>query len=668
MIAVSPVLLTTPCRVVFHYFENNPDIPGVAVIDVEEQVVGMVSRLQCLSILARPLMLDLYSKRPIELIMERDPLVVSVTDSLDEVTVKLAGVISQIGLDGFILCQEGHYAGMGKVSDLLAQTAEQNRLRAQAYERARLEAEEASRYRGEFLANMSHEIRTPMNAIMGMSQLAMRLDLPRQATAYLEKILSASDSLLGIINDILDFSKIDAGRVTIEAIDFELEKVISDVVATIELKASDKGLEFLTSVDRDIPRQLCGDPLRLRQILLNLCSNAVKFTESGEVVVKVQRTGAPLGAIGLKVCVQDTGIGMTPEQRSRLFQPFSQADSSTTRRFGGTGLGLAISKQLAELMGGEIGVDSEPGKGSVFWFTVMLSEASEDISHTLAYHLDMSNLRVLIVDDNSSARSILSTYLTEIDAVVDEVSSGAEALAALSAALRPYDLILLDWKMPGMDGIETAMRMRELPNQSLSPEIIMVSAYDRDDVMSRSTDVGVSSYLVKPFSQRTLLEAIESVLGAKAAEAGIADVSMHGAQKACAVQWRGTRLLLVEDNEMNQELACELLQQEGFEVAVADNGRIALDMLDVESFDGVLMDIQMPVMDGYTATIEIRNDPRFKDLPIIAMTADAMDADRRKVFEVGMNDFVSKPIDIVKLFSVLQKWVKPKANLVSSGD
>jgi len=616
----------------------------------------MVSRLQCLSILSRPLMLDLYSNRPVELIMDHRPVVVSVTDSVDEVTLKLATSNAQAALDGFVFCRDGLYVGMGKVTDLLAQTAEQNRLRAEAFEHARCAAEEASRYRGQFLANMSHEIRTPMNAIMGMSQLALRMEIPRQARSYLEKILSASDSLLGIINDILDFSKIDAGHMVIEAVDFEMESVIRDVSTALELRAGDKGLEFLTSIDPDIPRWLIGDPLRLRQVLLNLCSNAVKFTETGEVIVSVHRTAAPDGCIGLSFSVSDTGIGLSEEQIGRLFQAFTQADTSTTRRYGGTGLGLAICKQLTTLMGGEIGVKSIPGKGSTFWFTALLAESESVPEIPMAEDLDFSRLRVLVADDNSSARTILADYLAAVGADVDEVASGAEAIVAVDEASPPYDLILLDWKMPGLDGLATVERMRNHPATRSLPEIIMVSAYDRDDVVSRSSELGVSAFLVKPFSQRTLLDSVRTVL--TALDAKSERTSETDASGTSGNEWQGVHLLLVEDNEFNQELACEVLQQAGFIVTVAGNGQIALDTLKTQTFSGILMDIQMPIMDGYTATAEIRRNAEYSTLPIIAMTADAMDEDRRRALESGMNDYISKPIDIEKLFSILRAWIR----------
>ena len=658
VINVTPVLPDTQCRVIFSYFERNPDIPGVAVTDSDGAVIGLISRMKCLSMLARPLMLDLYSKRPVSLIMDANPLQIPVTGSLDDVIQLLASDQTQAGLDGFVLCHNGQYVGMGKVIDLLAQTAEQNKQRAEVYEQARREAEAASKYRGEFLANMSHEIRTPMNAIMGMTQLALRLDIPKQARGYLEKILSASDSLLGIINDILDFSKIDAGRMTIEKVDFVLDDVMRDVATAIELKATEKGLELLTSIDPMIPPNLLGDPLRLRQILLNLCSNAVKFTASGEIVVKAQRIPADDGMIGLKFSVRDTGIGLTEEQVGRLFQAFTQADTSTTRRYGGTGLGLAICKQLSELMGGTVGVESTPGSGSTFWFTAFLAPSAAVLRPEPTAAIDFTQLNILVADDNSSARTIFADYLSAAGATVDVVGSGIEALSAINDAPNSYDLLLLDWKMPGMDGLQTIEKMRQLVVHRRLPEVIMISAYDRDDIISRSTDLGVSAFLIKPFSQKSLLDTISSVL--KHHESELPDPA--AGCESTATHWPDVPILLVDDNELNQELATELLQQAGFIVTVAENGQIALDILNSgQTFSCVLMDIQMPVMDGYTATGEIRKNSSWNHLPVIAMTADAMERDYQRAIDAGMNDYISKPIDIEKMFSTLGKWVKPSA-------
>jgi two-component system, sensor histidine kinase and response regulator len=645
LIDVAPVLPDTRCQIIFSIFERNPDIPGIAVTDQDGTVVGLVNRKKCLSMLARPLMRDLYDKRPVSLIMEQNPVLFPITDSLDDVTLRLATCQDQTMLEGFILSHEGRYVGMGKVIDLLTQTAEQNKQRTEVFELALREAEEASRYRGEFLANMSHEIRTPMNAIMGMTQLAMRLNNSKQARNYLDKILNASESLLGIINDILDFSKIDAGRMTLETIDFDLETLISDVATAFELKANEKGLELLTSIDPSLSLNLVGDPLRLRQVLLNLCSNAVKFTPTGEVLIKVERIDALDGQVGLRFCVMDTGIGLSEDQINRLFQAFTQADTSTTRQYGGTGLGLVICKQLSELMGGTIGVSSSIGKGSTFWFTAYMTESTKIVKakKLTPYH---SALRVLIVDDNSSARTIFKEYLSSVCAHVEAVSSGQQAIDVLSGTVTPFDLLLLDWKMPHLNGIETHV-----------PPVIMVSAYDQDELISRAPELHISAFLTKPFSHRRLLETLDSVLQ-DYADGGFEVISVTDANPTNH-RWSGDPILLVDDNEFNLELATEFLQQAGFTVTVAENGKVALDYVQTHSFCCVLMDIQMPVMDGFTATTEIRKNKAFDTLPIIAMTADAMQCDRNHAFESGMNDFISKPINIEKMFETISTWVKP---------
>ena len=650
---IPPVMANTECREVFAFFEHNPDTPIIAVTDAHNQVTGTVGRLKCLSMLARPLMLDLYSKRPVSLILDPHPTLIPIETPLDDVALLLSETRQNV-LDGFIINDEHGYVGIGKLVDLLACTAQQNKLRAEIFERARQDAVDANNYRGEFLANMSHEIRTPMNAIMGMTQLALRQALAPQTRNYLDKILSAADSLLGIINDVLDFSKIDAGRLTIERVDFELDNVMRDVATAVELRASDKGLEFLTSIDPLLPHFLCGDPLRLRQILLNLSSNAIKFTSTGEVVVKAERIPAPQGEIGIRFSIRDTGIGLQPDQIAKLFQPFTQADSSTTRRYGGTGLGLAISKQLCELMGGTIGVESTPGEGSTFWFTLHL-QASEIPVAASTDDMDYGALHVLVADDNSSARRILTEYLQAVGVTVDVAASGHEALAAIHDSPYDYDLLLLDWKMPVLDGIATVERLLEMPSSHQLPQIIMVSAYDREDIAPQLASLGISAFLLKPFTQRTLLSTIRTVL----LHNTDATPAFSQTSAELPVMWNGVHVLLVDDNDLNQELACELLEQAGFQVTIAEHGQQALDLLPTRPFGLVLMDIQMPVMDGYTASRTIRLDPTYAKLPIIAMTADAMERDYQRAIDAGMNDYISKPIDIQKMFGTLQKWVPP---------
>ncbi len=527
-------------------------------------------------------------------------------------------------------------------------------------ESARLEADKANLAKSDFLANMSHEIRTPMSAIIGMSYLALKTEMTSRQRDYINKIQSSGRHLLGIINNVLDLSKIEAGKLTVERTEFELEKVLNGVADLIAEKTAAKGLELVFDLDKNVPRYLVGDPMRLGQVLVNYSNNAVKFTERGEVDIVIRLKEQTDHDVLLYCAVRDTGIGLTGEQTARLFQSFSQADNSTTRKFGGTGLGLVIAKKLAELMGGEVGVASEPGKGSTFWFTARLSK-SMGPQRKLVLAGDMQGKRVLVVDDNECARLMLSDLLGGMSLKVDQADSGQTAIAAVDRADAqgmPYEIVFLDWQMPTMDGNETARRLKARPFKRI-PLMMMVTAYGREEVIKGAEDAGIVEVLIKPVTASVLFNSVVGILGGPLSGPCITAEAFTSTFGQLATI-KGARVLLVEDNDLNQEVATELLRDAGLVVDLAENGQLALDKLKLFVYDIVLMDMQMPVMDGVTATREIRKDERFKDLAIVAMTANAMRADRERCIAAGMNDHIAKPIEPEDLWQALLKWIKPK--------
>ena len=534
-------------------------------------------------------------------------------------------------------------AGLNMMLDL-----EQERRLA---EDLREKAEEATKAKADFLANMSHEIRTPMNAVIGLAHLCLKTDLDAKQRDYVAKIHNAGTSLLGIINDILDFSKIEAGKLDMEHVPFEIDAVMANISTIVAQKVHDKGLELLFDISGDIPPVLIGDSLRLGQILTNLLGNAVKFTEKGEIRLfgeELERTGEK---VKLRFAVQDTGIGMTPEQAAKLFKAFSQADSSTTRKYGGTGLGLTISKRLVEMMGGDIWVESEPGKGSTFLFTAWFGIG--DLTKRKVVPERLNHLHALVVDDNASAREVMEDLLKVTAARTDLVSSGEEAIDAVRGMddADPYDVVLMDWRMPGLDGIETARRIKADKSLARPPAIVMVTAFGREEVRREAEQAGLEGFLVKPVNQSTLIDTLVEVFAPEYKR------TAGPVGEGTAWDLSGLRVLLTEDNEINQQIAIELMEGVGVAVEVANNGRIAVDRLMAcegrPPYDVVLMDLQMPEMDGYQATARIRAEARFKDLPIVAMTAHAMAEERDRCLAAGMNGHVTKPIDPDTLFRTL---------------
>jgi PAS domain S-box-containing protein len=565
-------------------------------------------------------------------------------------------------LCGGVLLEGASDQGVSFVLDLT------ERKQAEAERAAREVAESANRAKSEFLANMSHEIRTPMNAILGMSHLALASGLDARQRNYVQKVYQSAESLLGIINDILDFSKIEAGHLDIEQVPFELASVLEVLVDAVGLKAEEKGLELVLALAPDLPARLVGDPMRLRQILLNLGNNAVKFTERGEVVVAIEVLQHDDASARLTFSVSDSGIGISAEEQRKLFRPFTQADASTSRRFGGTGLGLAISQHLVRMMGGTLGVTSEPGRGSTFSFEIPFGlepAAATGTGTATAAAADAASTlrgsRVLVVDDNARARDALTETARRLRMIAVPAPDGAAALDALrqaEARREPFDLLLLDAAMPGLDGVACAKQVAAARLKTPPAMVLMATAYTRDEVAQRLAAEGVSaSLLVKPVTPTALVHACLQASGR-----GGSTPAPHDGRPATAQDERaqlvGAQILLVEDNAINQELARDLLGRAGIVVTVAENGREALDVLSRQRFDAVLMDCQMPVMDGYDATRALRADPQWRDLPVIAMTANAMVGDREKALAAGMDDHIAKPIRVNELFATLARHVR----------
>jgi len=542
------------------------------------------------------------------------------------------------------------------------------KLGQQKLESAKKEAEDANMAKSEFLARMSHEIRTPMNAILGLTHLALKTEMHSRLRDYLTKVETSAKALLEIINDILDFSKIESNRFELDSETFILDDVFNDVVDLFGHQAEQKGLELHLMVKSNVPNHLIGDRLRLGQILINLVGNAIKFTSSGEIIVSAELVEEQSEIALIRFSVKDSGIGISPEQITKLFQPFSQADGSISRQFGGTGLGLVISKRLIELMGGTMELESEAGQGSNFICTVPFKIQTGNFGDYI-YPEDLRGMKVLLVDDSRMFRQITSKVLKSFSFDVYTAPNGMEALEVLykNDGDKPFRLVITDWRMPDIDGVELLRKIKKECHLKHIPKVIMLTAYGRNEISTRAEKDNLDGFLLKPFNRSILFDTIIEVFSQ--GKNGIKKNNQAQQQQGIPQNIIGAHVLVAEDNEINQQIAREILESANVKVTIANNGQEALRMLKSNNYNAVFMDIQMPVMDGLQTSKIIRSNEEFKDLPIIAMTAHALVGDKEKSLIAGMNDHVTKPIDPDLLINTLSKWLPGKITpAVSHGD